>query len=1616
MIKMEAYCGPNAFPLIGEPYIQNECINNLLCLIPHLIFILIEIPSLLVNYLSNKQRYSLDKTWVHFTGHNVRWVLILILLIITILEIGEGVISDTYNVTKVLNLHMKGLNGSHLRLVVNYGGLLVYVALVVVEIYTFKVQRYAFLSNPVPVAPPDELEETGYIQPHVNLLSRAIWWWLNPLLRYGYKNTLELKDLGKLPKTEWAEKNFIKFKQIFDAEKEKAAKKGKQPSLWICYFKTFWPMICLGGLFKVLADACQLIGPMAVEGIVKYVEEVRSRPENMTITEVDFAITTMEFFSNGFVLAVVLLVAYSCMATFWQNHFYLSIRQGIRCRAAIQSMVYHKSLRLSTYTMSEGTMTQGQILNHMSNDCFHVMMLFYMGHFAWTLPIQGQILNHMSNDCFHVMMLFYMGHFAWTLPIQLTVIFALLYIQVGVSALIGAGFLVSLLPLQYVVGSYLAKMQKKILENADERLKQANEMLQGIKLLKLYAWEALFCKKVEDVRKKELKFLFKAACLWAATLFITDGAPISITLVTFCVYPYIEGQQLTASKAFSALALFNLLAIPLVVAPMVINIITHAKVSTDRLLPFFLASEVEGSTIEQDGRQNGNVGSERDISKTTKDGAQYSAVKTQEDNVAEKDTKIHEDNVIEIKDGEFTWDFESKEPLLSNVQLTIPKGELTMIVGQVGSGKSSLLSALLGEMTTMGGTVTWSRDVKIAYAAQRAWLMNSTVRDNILFGEPYDAERYNEVIKACALEPDIKILPAGDQTEIGEKGINMSGGQKQRVSVARAMYSQTDVLILDDPLSALDVHVGSHIFHHGIQDFLLSQQRTVVLVTHQLQYLPQAKQVYVMKDCAITHNGTLDDIKTDDPALYAQWQDAILSAKKALEQSQQEAEEGLDSISLEREELTRQLSHDNIHTSPRLRQAKSHGVLSSLPDHMTSTPHKVKSAVVARHLPEEDLPELGRAQSLTAIAYLSQSRMDIFGEELAMKDKVPTGSELERRKSQTPDSKGDANEAGKLIEEEERETGHVKLIVYKLYTQAASWYMVLITLLCYVARQAFRMGMDFWLAEWSEGSGGSHVDSYHGNSTGNSSNSEVSHTAKKDNSYYVGVYVALGLPTVFLAFVCGVVLYIMSLSASKKLFSGMLWAIVRAPMRFFDTTPLGRILNRFSYDTNTIDEKLPITIDSVFYCVLVCLSGIVVNGITTPFFLLAVLPLCICYFAIQRFYISSSRELQRLDSVSRSPVFAQFSETLGGLPTIRAYRAQERFKDKNLGSIDSNNTAFLYLHTSNVWMGVRLDYLGAAIVFIAAISSVATGVSGAAGPGLVGLAIAYALNVSSYLNWLMRNVSEGEMHFNAVERVTHYTNVPQEQYAGAEEPSDSWPDQGLIELRNVALRYASDLDPVVDNVNIKITPGEKVGICGRTGSGKSSLTLGLFRIIDICKGQIFMDGIDISRVPLERLRSRISIIPQDPVLFSGTVRYNLDPEHVKTDDELWEGLDIAQLKPIIQQLPLGLDAVVSEGGENYSVGQRQLFCLARAFLRKSTILVMDEATASVDMATDKIIQTVVRKEFKDRTVLTIAHRVATIIDSDTIIVLDKGCIIENDSPKALLAKDTVFKSLVEQNK
>jgi ABC-type multidrug transport system fused ATPase/permease subunit len=1040
----------------------------------------------------------------------------------------------------------------------------------------------------------------------------------------------------------------------------------------------------------------------------------------------------------------------------------------------------------------------------------------------------GQIINLMGTDAQKFVNALNVVHSIWMHPIQFVVVLSALYWILGPPALAGAAVLLCFLALSAVVSRWFLRARAELIKHSDERVGLMNEILMSIRVIKFYAWERSFTGEVQAIRGKEALVLARLARLSGVSVLLFLSTPILVALATFASF-VLGGATMNAADVFSALALFTVLRHAMVTLPDVVTACLEANVAVRRIEKFLRLPELPPRTVS----------------------------------AAAPGT---------VKAGGATLEWTPGIVAVDGLDLSIRPGELVVVVGAVGSGKSALLAALLGDLQLARGTLEVAGQV--AYVSQQPWILNATVRQNVVFGLPDEPARYDAAIDACALRFDLTLLPAGDLTEIGERGVNLSGGQRQRISLARAAYTNADVVLLDDPLSALDNRVGQLVFDHCIMGALGGSTR--ILATHRLEYVDRADRVLVMDGGRVVEQGAPAELRQSSQRFRELWR----AYERGMEVDDGAAE-GIEAVA------------------------------------QTAAPPPAEPA-----------------------------------------DAAP--------------SRGEASGA-RIMTDEERNTGVVGFAVYRRYfKEFAPGLVTAFLLVLFILKEVLHVGTDSWLAYWSSASG-----------------FEV--------WAFLGGYAALGLLTCAATFWRSLAISLSGLRAGTSFHNGLLAAVMRAPMSFFEGTPVGRVLNRFSRDMEAIDQQIPRSLHEAFGCVFTILTTLCVVVGVSPLALLAVGPIALIYWRVQRRFRPASREGQRLDSVTRSPLFALFSQSLAGVPVIRAFGAVQRFEGELLRSLETNSRSFYTIVSANRWLGTRIETLGAGIVASAAFAAV---LYGGVHVGFAGLAVTYALAITGALNWAVRMFSQVESNLNSVERVDYYTQLPAERWTGVVPPAH-WPDEGRIAFRGFELRYRPDLPPALRNFSAVIEPGEKIGVVGRTGAGKSTLLLGLFRLVEASAGVIEIDGVDIRGLDLSELRARIAIIPQEPVLFRGSVRKNLDPFGLHDDARLWDALRRAELDAAVKRLPLGLDTDVHEGGSNFSVGQRQLLCLARAILKRGRILLLDEATASVDVATDELIQRAIRAEFEGATVITIAHRLNTVMDCDRIMVLDGGRLVEFDRPSAL---------------
>nr|XP_023403921.1 multidrug resistance-associated protein 1-like isoform X2 [Loxodonta africana] len=1197
-----------------------------------------------------------------------------------------------------------------------------------------------------------------------SFFSKVTYSWFSRIIILGYNKPVEREDLCELNESDSSytvcpifEKQWRK-EVLRNQERQKASscKEAhiRKPSLLSALWNNFKFVLIQVALFKVFADILSFTSPLIMKQMIIFCEH------------------HSDFDWSGYGYAVALFVVVLLQTLVLQQYQRFNMLTSVKIRTAVTGLIYKKALVLSS--VSRKKFSTGEIINLMSGDT-------------------QQLVDLAANL-----------NLLWSAPFQILMVVSLLWQELGPAVLAGVAVLVFVIPINALVATRVKKLKKSQMKNKDKQIKLLNEILHGIKILKFYAWEPAYKKKINEIREQELEVQKSAGYLGVFSMLTLTCIPFLVSLATFGVYFLLDEENiLTAAKVFTSLSLFNILRIPLFDLPMVISAVIQTRISLGRLENFLNTEELLQSI----------------------------------------ETNYRGDHAIGFTNASFSWD-KTGVPVLKDLNIKVPEGALVAVVGQVGSGKSSVLSAILGEMEKLTGVV--QRKGSVAYVSQQAWIQNCILQENILFGSVMQKPFYERVLEACALLPDLEQLPNGDQTEIGERGVNISGGQKHRVSLARAVYSGADIYLLDDPLSAVDVHVGKQLFEKVIGPSGILKNKTRILVTHNLTLLPQMDLIVVMENGRVAQMGTYQE---------------LLSNTKNFSNLLQISNE---------QERAHVLEGVNV-TNPR------------------TTPKDQSQE-------QKDRPSLDQEKQFSM-----------------RKEKIPVGG--------------------------------LKFSVIMKYLQAFGWPWVWLVVATYLGQNLVGIGQTLWLSSWTKEA--KHVD-------------ELKEW-KQIRSNKLNIYGLLGL--IQGLFVCSgaYVLTRGSLAASRTLYSQLLNNVLHLPLQFFETNPIGQIINRFT----------------------------------------------------KRYYVASSRQIRRLAAASRSPIISHFSATLSGVSTIRAFGHEQRFIRQSKDVVNENLVCFYNSIISNRWLSVRLEFLGNLMVFFAALLAMLAGSS--IDSAIVGLSISYALNITQSLNFWVRKACEIETNAVSIERVCEYESMEKEApWIMSRRPPSQWPNKGIVEFINYQARYRDDLGLALQDITFRTHGEEKIGIVGRTGAGKSTLSNCLFRVVERSGGKIIIDGIDISTIGLHDLRGKLNIIPQDPILFSGSLQMNLDPLDKYSDGELWEVLELCHLKEFVQSLPKKLLHEISEGGENLSVGQRQLVCLARALLRKTKILVLDEATASIDFETDNLVQMTIRKEFSDCTVLTIAHRLHSIIDSDRVLVLDSGRIIEFETPQNLIhRKGRFFEMLTE---
>ncbi|KAL8107245.1 ABC transporter C family member 3-like isoform X2 [Apium graveolens] len=1055
----------------------------------------------------------------------------------------------------------------------------------------------------------------------------------------------------------------------------------------------------------------------------------------------------------------------------------------------------------------------------------------------------GEIINIMTVDAERIGVFGWYMHDLWLVILQVGLAMAILYKNLGLASIATLVTTVIVMLVNIPLGKLQENFQTRLMKSKDHRMKATSEILKNMRILKLQGWEMRFLSKIVDLRNIEAGWLKKFVYTNSIVTFVFWGTPTFVAVVTFCACMFL-GIPLESGKVLSALATFRILQEPIYNLPDTISVMVQTKVSLDRIASFLCLEDLQTDIIEMFERGSSNI-------------------------------------AVEIVSGIFSWDVCSPNPTLKDINLRVSHGMRVAVCGMVGSGKSSLLSCILGEVPKISGVIKMSGTK--AYVAQTPWIQSGTIVDNILFGKEMDRVWYEKVLEACCLKPDLEILSFGDQTVIGERGINLSGGQKQRIQIARALYQDADIYLFDDPFSAVDAHTGSKLFKECLLGLL--ESKTVIYVTHQVEFLPAADLILVMKDGRITQSGK-----------YVKLLDS-----------------GNDFIELVGAHKTALSALDSVDAGP---------------------------ASKSSYLGEN---------SSTGSFEASEQTVDV-------------------QSAEPPDEI--VGSKGQLVNEEEREKGRVGFLVYwKYVTTAYRGALIPVILLSQVLFQVLQIGSNYWMA-WA---------------------TPVSRSvaAPVKVSTLIIVYVALAIGSSFCILGRSLSLAIAGYKTATLLFYKMHACIFRAPMSFFDSTPSGRIINRASTDQSTIDLDMPNQVGTFAFSVIQLLGIIaVMSQVAWQVFLIFVPVIAICIW-LQQYYLPSARELARLVGVRQAPVIQHFSETISGSTTIRSFDQESRFRETNMKLIDGSSRPKFHSFSVREWLTFRLDILSS-LTFAFSLVFLISVPHGTIDPSIAGLAVTYGLNLNQLQAWVIWSLCNLENKIISVERMFQYTSIPSEPplILESNRPADHWPLYGKVDVYNLQVRYAPHMPLVLRGLTCTFEGGRKTGIVGRTGSGKSTLIQTIFRIVEPAAGTISIDG---------------------------TLRSNLDPLGDYTDEQIWEVLNKCQLGDEASKKEGKLDSTVSENGENWSVGQRQLVCLGRVLLKKSKVLVLDEATASVDTTTDNMIQQTLREHFSDSTVLTIAHRITSVLDSDMVLVLSNGLLEEYDSPtKLLMNKTSSFAKLVAE--
>ena len=1342
-----------------------------------------------------------------------------------------------------------------------------------------------------------------------SIFSQITFQWISPIMTVGYQRPLETNDIYLVNPDRSAD---VLVDKVTESFKRRVARGDKYPLLWAMH-ETFKFEFWLGGLCQFCSSCLQVLSPFTLRYLIQFATEAYIAQHSST---------PAPNIANGIGLVIGITCMQALQSLGTNQFIYRGMMIGGQARGVLIAMIFEKAMKVSGRAKAGGRAIESADAEKDAEDAKEkerlkqgVLKRFLekrivpgggpkeikniakdvMGDgVGWG---NGRVVNLMSTDTYRVDQAMGMFHLLWTGPVSMVVTLILLLYNLTYSALAGFSLLVIGVPLLSRAIKSLFVRRRAINKITDQRVSLTQEILQAVRFVKYFGWESAFLDRIGSIRNREIRSIQVLLAIRNAINAVSMSLPIFASMLSFITYS-LSSHALNPAPIFSSLALFNSLRLPLNLLPLVIGQVTDAWASLGRVQEFLLAEEQKDDfnwdmkNKEAVAVKDGSFTWERTVTQDPDAkimGKKETKAAKAIEKAEKKKEKLDEKNGIDRSgDGaETSSTLTHVEPFkLHDLNFSIGRNELVAVIGGVGSGKSSLLAALAGDMRKTQGSVMMG--ASRAFCPQYAWIQNTTVQENILFGKDMNRKWYNEVIDACALRPDLDMLPHHDQTEIGERGITVSGGQKQRLNIARAIYFDSDIVLMDDPLSAVDAHVGRHIFDKAICGLLKDKCR--ILATHQLHVLSRCDRIIWLQEGRIETIDTFENLMAHN--------------------------EGFQKM-------------------------------------MASTAQEEETDEKPRNPEKKDGPKKSK--------------------------------------------KGKKQMA--LMQQEERAVKSVPWSVYGAYVSASGsiWYGPMV--ICLLAlSQCANIATSLWLSWWTSNK--------FGFTTG----------------AYIGVYAGLGVVQAVLMFAFSVTLSILGTRASKRMLNQAMTRALRAPMSFFDTTPLGRITNRFSKDVDIMDNNLTDSMRMYFFTLAMIISVFTLIIVYFHYFAIALGPLFIGFLFSASYYRASAREMKRHESVLRSVVFARFGEAVSGTASIRAYGLQDRFIHSVRDSIDEMNSAYYLTYANQRWLSVRLDCIGNLLVFTTGILVVTSRFN--VSPSIAGLVLSYILSIVQMIQFTVRQLAEVENAMNATERIHYYgTALEEEAPLHLTKVAESWPERGEIKFDNVQMRYRDGLPLVLQGLDLTVAAGERIGVVGRTGAGKSSIMSTLFRLVELSGGSISIDGVNIATVGLQDLRSRLAIIPQDPTLFRGTIRSNLDPFHEHTDLELWSALRQSDLVDASSQpgdkataaSRIHLDSVVEEEGLNFSLGQRQLMALARALVRGSQIIVCDEATSSVDMETDQKIQRTIQEGFKGKTLLCIAHRLKTIIGYDRICVMDSGRIVELASPLELWEQEGVFRGMCDRS-